>query len=75
MDQRWQIGCCAVVAAKVADAACCRLAAQVVEDTQKGYHISGLSSQVAKSPEELRACFNTGRANRDTRVGGCCSAW
>jgi hypothetical protein len=41
---------------------------QVVEHVDDGYAISGAASRIAQAPQELRAAFNYGRANRDLQV-------
>lgn len=43
---------------------------QVMEDVSEGPVVTGVSSRVARSAEELRAAFNSGRANRDSNVSG-----
>lgn len=42
---------------------------QVVEDVTEGSVVTGLSTRVAKSAEELRGMYNSGRASTDTQVG------
>jgi hypothetical protein len=42
----------------------------VVEHVDDGYAISGVTPRIAQAPEELRAAFNMGRANRDMQVQG-----
>lgn len=39
-----------------------------MEDVSEGPVVTGLSCRVARSAEELRAAYNSGRANRDTQV-------